>query len=239
MLHTTKDYDLFKLREGNRWEIKPYQVKKIMEIMQRVGFLSAYPIVVNSDFLILDGQHRFLAAKELGLHIHYVIDNDFEKALSSVNNSALTWKTKDFVAYFADWKHNENYKLLKEVIITTKMTPQIILTLLNGKVQKNYDIIKNGNLNFTQCDATKVIKYWNDIKMVNDNLRLDMGQRFVVAIDYLKRNNKNFDMKHLINQSKKYSSFAYKCQTMNQYKQMLQTIYNYFIKDKTKLIHNI
>jgi ParB family transcriptional regulator, chromosome partitioning protein len=43
-------------------------VKRVMDSVERVGFLA--PVVVverDAGYLIIDGQHRFLAAKELGL----------------------------------------------------------------------------------------------------------------------------------------------------------------------------
>jgi len=45
-------------------------VNRVIDSVERVGFLAPVVVVANDDgdgYLIIDGQHRFLAAKELGL----------------------------------------------------------------------------------------------------------------------------------------------------------------------------
>jgi len=66
---STKDYDLFKMINYNREVMKP-RIDKIVESIKEYGFI--LPILVNKEFMIVDGQHRFEAAKKAGSEVSYI-----------------------------------------------------------------------------------------------------------------------------------------------------------------------
>lgn len=66
----TNDYSLFKTLKGNR-SINQAHLYRLTKSIKEKYLLS--PIVVNEHFEIIDGQHRFNAAKANNLPINYMI----------------------------------------------------------------------------------------------------------------------------------------------------------------------
>ena len=75
-----------------------------------------YPIMVDADMRIIDGQHRFYACKELGLPIYYVVKNDVdpEQAMITLNQTSKKWEMMDWLRYRAN-KNGGCYKMLLDL----------------------------------------------------------------------------------------------------------------------------
>jgi hypothetical protein len=66
------------------------------------------PIIVNKDLLIIDGQHRFAAAEELGIPIYYIIDPDAsEREIQTRNVQMKSWKMTDHLHFHSS--QNDHY----------------------------------------------------------------------------------------------------------------------------------
>ena len=66
----SNDYSKFTLLHGNR-KVNPLHVKRLKQSFSKQYLIS--PIMVNENYKIIDGQHRFTAAREMGLVINYFI----------------------------------------------------------------------------------------------------------------------------------------------------------------------
>lgn len=85
VIQKTHNYDKFKLIDWNREINKPNVIKLIEE--NRIKFqLHKFPILVTDKFKIIDGQHRFAAAQELGCPIYYIVASDMDESIYSVNS---------------------------------------------------------------------------------------------------------------------------------------------------------
>ena len=63
-------------------------VKRVVDSIERVGFLTPLVVVADGDgYLVIDGQHRYLAAKELGLKRvpTMVVPNDIARRMLTLN----------------------------------------------------------------------------------------------------------------------------------------------------------
>jgi hypothetical protein len=101
-LRCTKDYRLFSVSETNR-EVNSAHVRKLKDSMQAYGWIPAFPMLVHrtrKGLEILDGQHRFFVAKELGLPVWFV-EQDAEYDVAKINAPQCPWKTKDYADSFA------------------------------------------------------------------------------------------------------------------------------------------
>lgn len=106
----TSDYDKFKIMAGNR-NINLSSVKKIEESIAKNGFKMC-PILVNENFEIVDGQHRFTALKDLGLPIYYVIENGLNiEDCKILNLNVKNWSMTDFLKSYSDMNNDEYVKL--------------------------------------------------------------------------------------------------------------------------------
>lgn len=101
-LRATKDYQLFSVSKHNR-EINPSHLRKLKPSMQEYGWIPAFPMLVRrtaKGLEILDGQHRFSVARELGLAVWFVeCDNGFN--IPRINASQVPWRALDYAESFS------------------------------------------------------------------------------------------------------------------------------------------
>lgn len=110
---TTKDYSFFKYSSNNRG-IKPVNVAKIKKSMEKYGFIAGRPVLCTAEGVIVDGQHRFEAAKELNLPILYeIVTTDFVKTMIELNSTQTNWELLDYINSYADQGIDCYRKLLK------------------------------------------------------------------------------------------------------------------------------
>jgi len=121
IIYKTNDYSQFKMIHINR-DVNKSLVAKLKANIEKKNLLIDRPILVDKAMQVLDGQHRFEAAQELGLDIHYVIAEATEiKDIPSLQLSR-NWNNYDYLKMFVK-EGNENYikldKFLKEYDVPT------------------------------------------------------------------------------------------------------------------------
>lgn len=106
---STVMYDKFKYVLGNR-DVDRRQVAIIKKSIADRGNLSQYfPVVVNEQMEVIDGQHRVQALKELELPVFYlVIHGATVEDIRVLNSSQKPWAWRDFAKSYAD-RGNTNY----------------------------------------------------------------------------------------------------------------------------------
>jgi len=99
-IYETENYNKFNFINVNR-KISREHVNHLKKSILTNNMLHAKPIVVDQQLNIIDGQHRFIAAKELGVKIYYAIVNGYEEDIISLNANQRSWQTIDYVQYYA------------------------------------------------------------------------------------------------------------------------------------------
>jgi hypothetical protein len=100
---TTKNYKLFMFSDENR-PLNLKKRKRLMESMKRYGFLRSFPISCyrsNGKIVVKDGQHRLAVAEELGLSVHYYVD-DVDYDVAFVNGCQEKWTVRDYAMKHAN-----------------------------------------------------------------------------------------------------------------------------------------
>lgn len=111
MIHTTSDYSQFDFNELNRG-VNPSQIRKLKKTIGELGLVQ--PIIVTADGVIIDGQHRFHACRELGVPIQYIVREAMDiKDVVKLNNASKSWTVMDKVKSYAA-QGNEHYIKLLE-----------------------------------------------------------------------------------------------------------------------------
>ena len=124
---TLKD---LKVTEANR-DIRRNQVDRIKESIKTHGYIGAVPILVDEDGLIIDGQHRYVACKELGIEPTILQAGSFE-LVPVLNSTQLSWGLSDFVKYYAA-KGYEDYVILENICKAKKLKPSLVYNMIHNK----------------------------------------------------------------------------------------------------------
>ena len=109
-LECTTDYDLFESHSYNR-DLRDLSMIKSSMIEHGFRPSSAIHVVRNGNnkLKIKRGHHRFAAAKELGLPVWYIVDDDTMSIFEWEFDQRQSWNLYDFVKSYAN-AGNENYQ---------------------------------------------------------------------------------------------------------------------------------
>ena len=111
-VYYTTDLEMFKPMEHNRVKSKA-RIKEIAQSMEEEGLLKV-PIIVNRKKQIIDGQHRFEAAKLAGKGLYYITANKYgENEMMSINKTMKNWSKNDYLSHYVS-KGNKNYMKVAE-----------------------------------------------------------------------------------------------------------------------------
>jgi len=80
-MKSTNNHGIFKLATNR--PVNEKRVEKLKEAMEVEDLGHLFPIVVDDENIIRDGQHRFTARKKLGLPIYYIV-SDVEMDIGTV-----------------------------------------------------------------------------------------------------------------------------------------------------------
>jgi hypothetical protein len=145
-IETTTDYNRFKLHKKNR-HIDYKKVQRLSAAMKKNNLLSVYPIVVDEKDFVLDGQHRFEAAKDAKVKLYFIVaDKSYGiEKVAETNNFQSHWKLEDYINYYAK-EGLEPYLKILELSKKYKIGPTKIVNL--GDTNTVTEKIKNGTFIF-------------------------------------------------------------------------------------------
>lgn len=109
-VNTTTDYKQFSFLIDNRDTSRKHINKLRDAIRKNPEILEVQPILVNENMEIIDGQHRFTAASELGLPITYTQVHGLNmETARNMNVLQRKWTMEDYSRSYAK-AGNPNYK---------------------------------------------------------------------------------------------------------------------------------
>lgn len=102
VVQQTSNYDQFRFIENNREQNRGH-IEALKVAFEEMGNLTqVQPILVNERFQIIDGQHRFTAAQELGQPIHFTVVSGLGVAEArNMNILHRQWTVEDFARSYA------------------------------------------------------------------------------------------------------------------------------------------
>lgn len=199
-IYASKNYDQFKLIDGNR-EIKSSKVNKLLDEIKMWGQVA--PIIVDLFMKVIDGQHRLECCKILNIPVRYVVyevkKTKLLELIRSINSVQSNWNNTDIAQAFvvAD-KNKEHYQRYLELISlgvshSTVVEACSYLAVGEDKIRASYFDFKNGNLEIPQDVSDKVRgqismlksssiepKIWNRIYFIRALLKLRKQDDFNV-----------------------------------------------------------
>lgn len=96
-IKSSTNYKDFKFMGGNR-PINKNHVKQLARHMTETGNLTdMFPVTVNDEMFVLDGQHRIKALQKLGWPVHYrIIPGGSLATVRAINGAQKNWSWLDF-----------------------------------------------------------------------------------------------------------------------------------------------
>lgn len=161
----TRDYSKFKFLKTNR-EIKESTVKKIIESIRTFGIIPGRPVLVDGDYNIIDGQHRFMAIKSLGHPIPYeVINGDVIAKTMALNSNQAQWKLIDYIKSYAE-QGTDCYRKFLKFEEKYKFGVSASIDICFGFKPKTADFKKGKELKFLD-EAEDIAIYLDSFKNVS------------------------------------------------------------------------
>jgi len=242
IIETTTDYARFKTLLGNRLTLDLH-VKRLITSFQKRYLFS--PILVNENWYIIDGQHRYLAAKALKLPIYYIIVEGYGlEEVQILNSNTSNWKKEDYLKAYCD-EGVETYlqmqKFMKDypdfgIAVSEQLLTNSVGGVNNrGSVEKGRGRVKNfeegrltiENLEQSYENAKKVLMFKPYYEGFNRSV-------FVAALIGVFKN-ENYNHAEMISKLSHQPSALTHCTNVTQYKLLIEEIYNHRRREKVNL----
>ncbi len=239
-VNSTTDFALFKLRHDNRKKISRDHINKIKSSVKECNLLEMRPIMVNQDMEIIDGQHRFIAAKELGVSIYYEIQEKLGPMHMVLLNTSKSWNAEDFLNFYVKNEYPEYIKL-DRYIRMHNLPINVVLSMMMGRLRAEHKEFRMGNFKFSfiytqdQIDAC-----WNTIELIKKRKgvsasRYTLSSKFWLSILQLVSNEYFNEEKWFQNMEKMIERFGVRV-TQKDYAKMFMYIHNYRNPKQVNLI---
>ena len=229
-LECTTDYDLFESHSYNR-ELRDLSLLK--SSMNEHGFRPSSAIHVvrngNNKLKIKRGHHRFAAAKELGLPVWYIVDDDTMSIYQWEFDSRQTWTANDFAKSYAN-AGNENYQkaldYAKDNCLPLSIAMPIVAGLSAGSWNKEkQDIARAGK--FVAVDTDHAIEMSDLIQFIRqEGVPFATHRQFLTALS-MAIVVPGFDKQIFKSRIKQYPKLMKRRSTRHEFLEEIENAYNY------------
>ena len=231
----TKDYEIFRRKDGNRDISIPLVNRLVKSIMQN-GYYDVSIIVVGDKMTVLDGQHRLEALKRIykdtGIlyKVRYIVSRDFDdlSKIISWQRDRAAWTTLDYARSYAVLG-NENYEAYLSFKEKYKTNHQVTASLL-GENHHSMQF-KAGQFRVNDFSlAEEWVKRLNELSLYYD---FAFRNTFVRAmLSFWK--DPQFSHKDFMDKVERYRSNLYNCVKVMQFREAIANLYNYNSRKKVK-----
>jgi len=221
----TNDYNKFKTKQGNR-ELNQLHLKRLMSSVKEIDLLHANPILVNENFEIIDGQHRFNVCKELKKPIYFLMVKGLGLTeIQVLNANSKNWKLDDYIDGYCSMGIAE-YCYFKDLMSKNKLgiTSLLAIFAAGGHSGNAFDDVKNGNLKLPYKNRGLIILQW-----IKDWLHFYPGadrRTFVLALVQL-YNVKGYSHEKMMQKLQYQSTKIVDCTLTKTYIALLEEVYNF------------
>jgi len=233
---STTDYGVFVLDLTNR-PVDPDKVKALKASILQANRLRSYPIVVaveNGEWKVRDGQHRLVAAKELGVPIYYTFNNDMSaEDVAVVNAAQNSWKMTDYMHHYCARGFPEYLKLQAFHTRYPWLSLNTASDLCTyGDRAVGNKMFKEGgyqcnDLDFAEQVAQAVLQFSRWISFYREAV-------FVSAVAQLFEH-EGYSHERMMQKMEFMSTSLVKCVNIDQYMQVFNAIYNKQAREKDRL----
>jgi len=249
-VYKTNDLSIFKQIDGNR--VPNLQHIKRLADSIRVYGMKCNPILVNERMEVIDGQHRLMAAKQAESFVYYIIVNGYSlNEVHTLNLNQKNWNKKDYMEGYANMGI-ESYIELRDFSIknddycfndcialcqnTTSGNTRSLFSQAHAKSNLKLDgsaqifeqgTWRTGDINIAQDMANKIrmIKPY----YLGYNRTVFVGAMISLLLNEL------FDFNEFMHKLRLQPSAMVDCANRDQYRTLIEDIYNYKSRNKVNL----
>lgn len=225
IIHESNQYEKFAFDPTNR-PVDIQKVDKLVRLIQERNLLSYYPLLVNTNGIIVDGQHRFCAAKRLGLSFYYIIVGAINVTdIAEASTVQSGWKIGDQMHHYCACGYPEYIAIREFMRKYPWMTTSTAVGLCHAGDHKLLNAaFKNGTykanaLVFAEKVASAAMDFAPYIAYYREMV-------FVSTVRNLFQN-REYQHERMVRKLKYLSSKMRKCTDVPSYMLVLSEIYNY------------
>lgn len=238
----TNDYQKFKKLIGNRI-VNELHIKRLKQSFQKKYLQS--PIIVNENFEIIDGQHRFEAAVQLNLPVNYImVDGYGLSEVQTLNTNAKNWRKIDYLSAYVDLGRSEYVKFqefMEEFPELGLSSCEVILTNSLGGGHKNKS--SKEFISKTNVRGCYAVRYFQegDLVIPNYEKSIENANKILMIKPFYEGFNRTSFVRAMIGVFKieEYSHDVFlkrlksnpmalvHCNNVTQYKELIEKIYNF------------
>ncbi len=237
-VHTTTDYSMFKPIDGNRNKNRLHLARLKQSMLENYLFTV---IIVNEKYEIIDGQHRFECIKELELPLHYIMCKGYGLSeVQRLNANAKTWNADDYLEGYVNMGI-QDYVVYKEFKEKYDIGHGECLALLSGSKYTPPGNSQKVTQRTLFYDGKFKADYLFDAEDIMDKILLiapfysGYKRRSFIQTMMILLKNENFEFTEFLQKLKMQPTALQDCTTIQQYKMLIEEIYNYKRRDKINL----
>ena len=166
VIEKTSNYQLFKWVFGNRNRNDAHIKRLINAIEEDANVIKYNPILVNENYEIIDGQHRFQAIQRLNLPVYYIkIEGLGLRNAQNLNKLSKPWTPTDYARSYAEMG-NEHYQFYLELKSLYKLNHDVLMSYIS----------LNNPITSEMFRAGKMVSGNNADTIVMCNILMDFGK---------------------------------------------------------------
>lgn len=225
----TRDYTIFKKLPGNRPPDDAH-VRRLIRNMLEVGNLTSdFPIVVNENMEVIDGQHRLEALKELGWPIAYRVAVGLTlDTVRGINQASQNWSWKDYAQSFAENGSEKSKDEYKRFLTLADYFgyPYHVLMHYCGLSTDNRPVnatdFRNGELKIPNFDRT--FRLLEQYKAVSEAFNFH-NSKLAIAL-YKIMQHPEYSQDRMVHKAKVYDLEIRRLSTLDDYIRFAEDVYN-------------
>ncbi len=227
---STTSYGLFNRVVGNR-EVDAGKIKRLETSILEHNLLHLFPIIVDKNYSVYDGQHRLKVAEKNNLEIYYIIDEELVPSdIIRTNSNKWNWSINDYLEHWIELG-KEDYVILKNFTQNYNLSPSLSMVLL-GTLHHSIVLFKQGR--FVVKNVNEAIYLAEIINRLKPYCEKGVwkDREFVFALVTC---SKKIKLEKLVDQASKYTHKLQRRSNLRDYLLQFQDVYNFRNHIRVKL----
>ncbi len=232
MVKATSNYGKFFVPNWQR-PLNRDRVERLKNLITEKNLSHSFPITVkmrsNGTMMIIDGQHRFNALKELGRPIPYIETQDHFHVsdLIEASKDTKSWSVRDVLESFSA-RRKPAYRFIRRCLSQYSLPDAAIRVLTSAFTTQQYN---TGQLEFSNDEMssmTEFLEFAQEFNEIADNP--DSKKRAVFAALWDMYNTEGFNKTRMLRRLATYPNRFHYYSSKNESYEMLRALYNYRTK---------